>query len=244
VHPGHGAGSLLPETPPYFARVKRLNQAGPAVLGLAADYSGVKPIDPRQAEEAMRHGAWLIDLRDADAFCAAHPAGALNIGHGPKIGYWAGWVVPAGTPLVLLASDAGEASDAGRQLLRVALEHVEGYIDGGFDAWRRAGLPLATIEQVNADDFTARPAHADGLTVIDVRTRGEWQEGHIAGSLHIPVGELAGRAAELPRTGRVATICEAGYRSTLAASLLLRAGLSGVLTVKGGMETIRSVRRA
>ena len=79
-----------------------------------------------------------------------HPAGALNIAFGPRVGYWAGWVVPAGTRVVLLARNAGEASEAGRQLLRVGLDAVEGYIEGGLEAWRLAGLPTSSIEQLRA----------------------------------------------------------------------------------------------
>ena len=140
---------------------------------------------------------------------------------------------------MLLASNAGEAAEAGRQLLRVGLDAVEGYIDGGIEAWRRAGLPTSAIEQIGAGDFRERLARADGLTVIDVRTAREWQEGHIAGAMHIPIGELTGRTGDVPRTGPVATICEGGYRSTLAASLLSRAGVSDVLTVEGGMGAYR-----
>ena len=78
--------------------------------------------------------------------------------------------------------------------------------------------------------------------MIDVRTAREWHDGHIAGTLHIPVGELAGRMSDVPRDRSVATICEGGYRSTLAASLLSRAGLKDVLTIEGGMEAYRAAR--
>ncbi len=229
----------LPETPPYFKWMKRINQEGPAVLGLAAGYSGVIAIDARQAAAAVAQGACLIDLRGADDFCSEHPAGALNMAFGPRVGYWAGWVVPTGTRVVLLARNAGEASEAWRQLLRVGLDAVEGRIEGGLEAWRSAGLPTSSIAQIDAGDFAQRRAH--GLTVIDVRTEHEWQAGHIAGAVHIPIGELAGRLGEVPGNAPVATICEGGYRSTLAASMLARAGVRDVLTVVGGMSAYRSL---
>jgi hydroxyacylglutathione hydrolase len=229
----------LPETPPYFKEMKRINQEGPAPLGLAAGYSGLTAIDATQAAAALGQGACLIDLRGADAFCSEHPSGALNIAFGPRVGYWSGWVVPTGTRIVLLARHAGEASEAGRQLLRVGLDRLEGCIEGGLEAWRVAGLPVSSIQQIGTDEFSERLAREKRLTVIDVRTAREWQDGHIAGTLHIPVGELAGRMADVPRTGPVATICEGGYRSTLAASMLSRAGVGDVLTIKGGMEAYR-----
>jgi hydroxyacylglutathione hydrolase len=231
----------LPETPPYFQRMKRINQDGPPVLGLASGFPGVAAIDARHAASAVRGGAYLIDLRGADAFCAAHPAGALNIGYGPKVGYWAGWVVPPGRSIVLLASNGREAAEAGRQLLRVGLDTVEGYVEGGLEAWRRAGLPTSAIERISLRAFGERVERADGLTIVDVRTAGEWRSGHLEGAMHVPVGELASRTGEMPRSGTVATICEGGYRSTLAASLLSRAGVGNVLTVEGGMSAYRSL---
>lgn len=231
----------LPETPPYFRRMKRINQDGPPRLGLASGYAGVAAIDAMRAASAVREGAYLIDLRGADAFCAAHPTGALNIGYGPKVGYWAGWVVPPGRRIVLLASNAREAAEAGRQLLRVALDAIEGYIEGGLEVWRSAGLPTSAIQRISLRDFNERVERADGLTVVDVRTSREWQAGHLEGATHVPLGELASRTGDVPRTGTVVTICEGGYRSTLAASLLTRAGARNVLTVEGGMSAYRSL---
>jgi hydroxyacylglutathione hydrolase len=230
----------LPETPAYFRRMKRINQEGPSLLGLASGYPGVAAIEAAHAAAAVHEGAYLIDLRRAEAFCAAHPTGALNIGFGPKVGYWAGWVVPSGRPLVLLASNAREASESGRQLLRVGLDTIGGYIEGGFEAWHKAGLPTSAIERISARDFGDRVERSDDLTVVDVRTEHEWRAGHFEGAMHVPLGELPSRTGDVPRTGTVATICEAGYRSTLAASLLSRAGVDKVLTVEGGMSAFRS----
>ena len=80
---------------------------------------------------------------DAEAFSASHPDGALNIAFGPKVGYWAGWVIPAGARIVLLASDETEATEAARQLLRVGFDSVMGYVEGGASAWEAARLPTA-----------------------------------------------------------------------------------------------------
>ena len=75
--------------------------------------------------------------------------------------------------------------------------------------------------------------------MVDVRTSREWNAGHIEGAVHIPLGDLARRASELPRDRPVATICEGGYRSSLAATVLSRAGLDGVINVAGGMTAWR-----
>ncbi len=232
----------LPETPPYFSRMKRVNQDGPPLRRLADGYPGVGAIGVARAASAARAGAILLDLRAADAFCGAHPPGALSLAYGPKVGYWAGWILPGDARIVLLASNEREAAEAGRQLLRVGIDAVEGYIDGGLDAWRDAGLPTSHIPQITPRELRERVARGDGLTVMDVRSPREWQDGHIDGATHVPVGDLGRRAADVPRDAAVATICEGGYRSTLAASLLSRAGVGTVLNVTGGMAAYRALQ--
>jgi hydroxyacylglutathione hydrolase len=234
----------LPETPQYFQRMKRLNRAGPALHGLADGYRGVQSIDTARFAAAVAEGATVIDLRSAEAFCADHPAGALSMAFGPRVGYWAGWVVPGEARIVLLASSGAEASEAGRQLLRVGLDHVEGYMDARAGAWREGSLASARLPQISARELLDRLGRRDGLMLVDVRTPHEWQEGHIAGAMHIPVGEIGARAGDLTQCAGVATICEGGYRSILAASLLSRAGVRDVINVAGGMAACRALAAA
>ena len=232
----------LPETPPYFAELKRLNQIGPPVLGLGQALPATPALSPEEAADALGTGALLIDLRDAETFAHGHPAGAINIGFGSKIGYWAGWVVPITTPVVLLSEgDGRQLVEARRQLLRVGVDRVVGHVNGGFAAWRTANLPVAHLSRLSAREFHDRTTLSAPLTVVDVRTRQEFDEGHIAGAVNLPVGALASRAGEIPRGVPVATICEAGYRSSLAASVLARAGFGPIVNIAGGMTAYRAV---
>lgn len=228
----------LPETPPYFARMKRLNQQGPPLLGLGREYLGVERLTPERAGAAVRRGAVPIDLRGAESFCASHVRSALNIAFGSKVGFWAGWVVPGGAPVVLLGGER-EATEASRQLLRVGLDEIVGFLEGGEDAWRNAELDIAQICQITVRDLRDRVGRRDDLTLLDVRTSHEWQSGHIASATHVPVGSIVAHSAAISREAPVATICEGGVRSSLAASLLARAGLRNVLNVAGGMAAYR-----
>lgn len=231
----------LPDTPPYFGRMKKLNQEGPPLLGLVAGYRGPLPISATAAASAIRGGAVLIDLRKGAAFAAEHPVGALNLPFGPKVGYWGGYVLPMESRVVLLAASPREAEDAGRQLLRIGISRVDGYINGGLDAWRQADLPMASIGTTNAERLQAALGGPREPVVIDVRSNKEWNTGHIEGAVHIPLGELAQRASQIPRDRPVVTICEGGYRSSLAGSVLARAGLDQVTTVQDGMSAWRTV---
>lgn len=231
----------LPDTPPYFPRMKKLNQAGPPLMGLVNGYRGPAAISPGSAATAIRAGALLLDLRGASAFAAAHPLGALNVAYGPKVGYWAGYVLPDDARVVLLASSAHEAMETGRQLLRIGVSRIDGYVNGGYEGWRDAGLPTAAYPITNVQDLHGALTGTNPPLVIDVRTEREWQKGHLPGAMHIPLGDLARRASEIPRDRTVATMCEAGYRSALAASVLARAGLDRIINVAGGMSAWRAL---
>jgi hydroxyacylglutathione hydrolase len=232
----------LPDTPPYFPRMKKLNQQGLPLLGLADGYEGPEPLAPQAAADALRSGTLLIDLRSAAAFAAAHPAGALNLGYGPKVGYWGGYVFPPDPRIVLLASADRDVADAARQLLRVGVSSIDGYVNGGFDAWRQAGLPVesTTVTDVAGLRETLNAAHPP--VVVDVRTPREFKAGHIDGALNVPLGEVQSRAHAIPAGRPVAVICEAGYRSSLASSVLAREGVTGIVNVTGGMSAWRALQ--
>ncbi|MEV4715427.1 rhodanese-like domain-containing protein [Micromonospora sp. NPDC049374] len=94
------------------------------------------------------------------------------------------------------------------------------------------------MQEVNLADFAA--AHADGVTVVDVREPFEYVEGHVPGARSVPlgqlaavVGELAAVVGELPRSRPVYVICAGGGRSLSAAQFLARAGIDA-RSVAGG----------
>jgi hydroxyacylglutathione hydrolase len=229
----------LPETPPYFARMKRLNCEGPPLLDLADGYRGVAPLDLDTAADAIRGGAVPIDLCDDDAVCGEHIAAALRIAFGPKIGYWAGWVLAAGSRIVLLTPDGSRAAEAGRQLLRIGFDTIDGYVTAPASEWRGAGFPISRVTQISVDELRHRFERDGELTLMDVRSEREWNAGHVAGAIHVPIGEVNARLVDLDKDTPIATICEGGYRSMLAASILIRAGFHNVLNVAGGMGAYR-----
>jgi hydroxyacylglutathione hydrolase len=233
----------LPETPAYFVRMKKINRVGPEVLGLADGAPRVPAIKPAAAAALAADGAVIVDLRPPAAFVAGHPYGAIHLGFGPKVGYWAGWVIPPDSPIILLADELAHVQDAAVQLARVGLDRVDGAVAGGYEAWIGAGLPVASLDQMSAADLRARAADRQ-LHLLDVRSVREYQAGHIDGSVNVPVGDVPDRARLLPTDGVFATICEGGYRSTLAASLLAREGVAHIINVIGGMAAYRAMESA
>ena len=228
----------IPGTPPYFARMKRVNKAGPPIVDPARRLPAIRPA---AAAALAADGALIIDLRTAAAFAEGHPYGALNIGYGSKVGYWAGWVIPPDVPLILLTDDPAQAQEALVQLLRVGLDDVQGVVSGGFEAWTAAALPVAEVQLMSAAEFRRHVESRQPMQIVDVRTPHEWKSGHVDGAVNIPVGEIPERAGNLPSDTLVVTICEGGYRSSLAASLLAQEGVARVANVTGGMAAYRAL---
>jgi len=231
----------LPETPAYFARMKEINRAGPRLFNLAERGRAVPAIRPAAAAALAADGARLIDLRSPDDFASAHPYGAINLAFGPKVGFWGGWLLEPDDPTVLIAPEPSQAQEAAAQLMRVGLDRIEGYISGGFDAWRDAALPTATLNYISVTELRTALGSGRPPRVLDVRTVREWDSGHIEGALNVPLGDLPSRLVEIPRDEPIAVICEGGYRSSLAASLLAHEGLMDVVNVTGGMAAYRGV---
>ncbi len=227
-----------PAVPRYFARMRPTNQAGPRVLG---GIPGPIPIALDELRRLVAAGGIVLDLRDPAAFAAGHLPGSLSIPAGSSFATWLGWVVDYDRPAVLIleGDDPAAWDDAIRQALRIGHEAIAGYLEGGLASWAAAGLPVEANERLTVGELAAAVDRGGPLAplVIDVRQASEYEAGHVDGAWHIGAGELTGRLAELPRDRPIATICAAGYRASVAASLLDAAGFTNVSPVVGGVDT-------
>jgi hydroxyacylglutathione hydrolase len=120
--------------------------------------------------------------------------------------------------------------------MRVGLDDVQGFLQGGMSAWSGAGLSVARTPQIAPRELQRQLTGGDRPQVLDVRTDDEWREGHLPGALHIMGGYLPERIGDVPRDRPLVVMCGSGYRSTIAASVLERAGLSAVTNLTGGMK--------
>jgi hydroxyacylglutathione hydrolase len=216
----------VPPLPTYYPRMKALNAHGaPSLHGLPGE-----PLSPSQIE-AMRATVTLLDVRSAHDFARAHLAGAINIGAGPSLSLWAGWILDPERPIVLISED-GDLDEAGRSLLRVGLDKIAGHLQHGMAAWIASGRSVSQTAQTSV---TAASRELGEAVVIDVRDDNERATGSIPGSLHVPLGNLPQSLSTLPRDKSMRTVCGSGYRSSVAASLLEAAGFKDVSSIDGGM---------
>jgi hydroxyacylglutathione hydrolase len=202
--------------PRYYAHMAALNRRGPAATELAPP----PPVDAAGLRARIEAGEWVVDLRDRAAFAAEHVRGTVGIALGSQFATYLGWLVPWGTPVTLLGDRAEQITEAQRSLSRIGIDRLAGAAVGApGDLGEVAGFPVATFADLAAAAPTA---------VLDVRRQDERALGHLPGSLHIPLADLADRVGELPAE-RVWVHCAAGFRAAIGASLLARAGHDVVL---------------
>ncbi len=215
--------------PPNVAHIVALNR-GPLIESIGAPAR----LTPHGFEAAIAGGALAIDSRTNEQFDEAHIPGAISAsaydtGFATKVAE----MVPVDADLLIVAASDGNELEAAELLAAVGLS-VSGFLGGGMTAWRAVDRPVARIEAIDLAELARRLESGEGPQVLDVRGAAEWQEGHVPGSIHIPFAELRDRLDELPRDRPIATICKAGKRSGLAASILQREGFEGVVHISRG----------
>ena len=205
--------------PAYYAHMAPANLAGPA----GPDLSPPRPADAAELRRRIEAGEWVVDLRDRIAFAAGHVPGTFSIPLDQRFATYLGWLIPWGTPLTLLGDSPEQIAWAQRELARIGIDRLAAAATGRPETW--AGeRGVASMRLAKFGDLAAAMDAGEGRPVVlDVRRRLEWAESHIAGAVHIPLHELAGKIAELP-PGEVWVHCESGYRSTVAASMLAARG--------------------
>jgi len=216
--------------PTYYAQMGPLNLSG----GIPVDLSPPAPVDPVELGRRIHRGDWVVDLRQRRAFAAEHLTGTVGIELADALSTYLGWLLPWGTPITLLGDDADQVAEAQLQLVRIGIDRPSGASTGGPDAWA-PDLDRGSYEVV---DFATLAAREDDVTVLDVRRHDEWADGHIDGSVHIPLDELLDRLDELPDE-TLWVHCASGFRASIAASLLDRAGRDVVL-IDGDYENAAS----
>ena len=241
--------SDLPVRPGYFALDAEINRAGAPALNDLPPLRALAPEEVERLTADRSSGAIVLDTRPAAQFGAAHIPGSVHIALGGQYATWAATLLGLARPIVLVAEDPQQLEEARMRLARVGIEKVAGYLDGGVEAWQRAGRALAEVPQISVVDLAQQLRDApESVQVLDVRNAMEWQGGHIESARHAALDQLALTPAEnaesrlaklvggLDPAVPIAVHCKSGYRSSIASSLLARAGARSVLNVVGGFD--------
>ena len=226
----------LPTRPEYFLQDAQINRAGAPALAALPELTAMSATE---LKTLIEDGTFVLDVRPNADFAAAHVPGSINIALSGQFASWAGAIMGLGARPVLVADTPEQYAEARLRLARVGIEDPRGYLSGGIAAWKQAGFPLAEIPQATELELSRR-LQAGGLQLLDVRREGEFQGGHIDSAQWFPLDNFKLSAPEIDPARPLAVHCQGGYRSMIACSLLMRAGVKNVINVAGGFDAWRS----
>ena len=224
----------LPARPEYFAREVDLNRRGAAPI---SDLPPLKAFDAPEVLQLQKEGAVVVDTRPAMQFAVAHVPGSLHIALTGQYASWAARILGLDRQLIIAGEDPDHVRESQLRLARVGVENVAGYLADGIAGWVMNGYELEYIPQVAVQDFAElREEQGERMAVLDVREPGEVSTEAIENSMRIPLGHLQSRVDELDKTKLWVVHCKGGYRSSIATSILRRAGIGDVANLTGGFD--------
>jgi len=233
----------IPPAPLYFPINAKINKEGYDSLDEVLE-QGMKPLSVRDFKKRMKNDVMILDTRNSEKFTEGFIPGSVSIGLNGRFAEWAGSLLPYETPL-LLVCDPGKEKESIIRLARVGLDNVQGYLEGGYDAWKNSNEPSDMIINVEADELMMDMPFDQNLIVMDVRRPVEFAEGHLSEALNIPLNEMTdpGKIANIDDRHNLYVHCASGYRSVIAASLLKRQGFHNLRNVAGGWDKIREQQK-
>jgi glyoxylase-like metal-dependent hydrolase (beta-lactamase superfamily II)/rhodanese-related sulfurtransferase len=227
----------LPPPPAYFPMNVKLNKEG---------YSNVEDII-KEAKAfnaktfelvANDTDALILDVRHQDDFSKGHIPRSIFIGIQGQFAPWVGALILDYKQPILLVTPEGKEKETITRLARVGYDNTIGFLDGGFNAWKEAGLEYDTLNSVTAEELQAK-INEEKILVFDVRKPGEYSSEHIENVPSTPLNFLNEHLAEFPKVENFYIHCAGGYRSVIAASILKARGYHNVVDVKGGYDAIK-----
>jgi rhodanese-related sulfurtransferase len=201
-----------------------------------ATSSKLQPFGGAQLVEEQRNGALVLDVRTPEQFVSFHIRGAMQIGLAGPFASWAAVLIAPAQKLVLVAEDIQRVLEARTRLIRVGLEHVIGYSIADERQWRGEGIDVAGIAIHRCADVCQILQRNPSMQLVDVRSQAEWLRGHLPGAVSVPLLDLASEAQHIDRSRPSLVYCREGYRSTTAASILLRKSVGDVGILIDGVE--------
>lgn len=224
--------------PPYFSAMHRLNQEGPPILNLLPDPI---PFSIDEFAEAMNKEMVVLDVRSPEAFAGASIPGSIAIPL-EMIPSFAGWFLPYDKPIGLVVDRLEQVETAVRYLIRIGYDAISGYLEKGLHKWEVSGRRYERIPTIYAEEVLQRINAKENFTLLDVRSKEEFEKGHLPNAINVYVGELPYNLDKIPKNGRPLTVfCSTGRRSTIAASLLKNNGFERVEDWLGSMSACSAI---
>jgi glyoxylase-like metal-dependent hydrolase (beta-lactamase superfamily II)/rhodanese-related sulfurtransferase len=234
----------LRTAPVYFAVNASINQKGYEAIDVVKT-RGIQTLSIEQFKQLAKEDAVILDTRPATEFTESFIPGSLFIGLEGRFAEWAGSLLPFDKKIILI-TPAGKEEETVIRLARVGFDKMNGVLSGGFEAWRNAGEKTDMIIDVEPDELMMDIPHDPNLVIVDVRTEIEHADGHLKGSVNLPLSDMTDVAllAQFEEEENLYVHCAGGYRSVIAISILKKEGINNVRNILGGWAKIKEEEKA
>ncbi|MBV1925362.1 MAG: MBL fold metallo-hydrolase [Dokdonia sp.] len=230
---------LLPP-PAYFPMNVKMNKEGYQSIDEVLK-RGQRALSPVAFEAAANEtGAVILDVRHQNDFAKGHIPGSIFIGIDDSFAPWVGALIKDVKQPILLITNKGRIEEAITRLSRVGFDNTLGYLEGGFEAWKKAAKEYDTVTSIPASEFKLIEDDSNNqVPVFDVRRPSEFQSEHIVNAYNTPLSTINDHLAEYPDNELFYVHCESGYRSIIAASILKSRGIHNLIDIQGGFKAIK-----
>jgi hydroxyacylglutathione hydrolase len=183
----------------------------------------------------------VVDTRSPLSFASGHIEGSYNIWL-DGLAKFAGWILGYEKDILLVTEIQEDIETVWRYIVRLGFDRIRGYLCEGIGDWQNSGMPLEQSGVDTAAHLYEKLKEDKNVFLLDVREKEEYSSGHIPGAVNIYVGELENRLQEVPSDRPVVSMCSAGNRGGLGASILARHGYPGVYNLLGGTDAWKKKR--
>lgn len=218
--------------PPYFSMMERLNHDGPPPLACPLSLLN---LTVQQVKELQKKGAQVVDIRSPASFAGGHLPGSLHVWR-DGVPSFAGYFLNYEKPVVIVDDFNADPVAVRRQFARLGYDNLAGCLEGGFMTWAKAAEPMGTVRTWTVHELKANLGDPN-IYLLDLRDDLNYRKhGYLPGAHHVYVGELPSFISNVPSAGKdIVCFCDAGYKSSIAGSLLLQQGFPKVTVVLGSM---------
>jgi hydroxyacylglutathione hydrolase len=217
--------------PAYFSRMEVLNRNGPPPLPCPLH---IPVLTVSKVKDLRKKGAQVVDIRSPSSFAGGHVPGSLHIWR-EGLSAFAGYFLNYDDPIVIVDDFNQDLGEVRRQFARIGYDNLAGCLDGGFMAWAKAAEPVGTVKTWTVHELKNHLGEPS-LYLLDLRDETNYRKhGHLPGAHQIYAGEFRSFICKVPEGKEIVCFCDAGYKSSVAASLLLQEGFKDVVVVLGSM---------
>lgn len=230
---------ILPP-PQYFSKNAMLNKQGYQSFDQILEKGSI-PLDPVSFEAlANQHAAVVLDVRSPEEYLNQHVPNSIFIGLNGSFAPWVGALITDLEQPLLLVVPEGKAEEAVTRLSRVGYDNTLGYLEGGLEAWIKAGKETQTIESIDANTFKDNyQTQGEHMNILDVRKPGEFETQHLQTGTSFPLDFINENMNQLDKEKPYYVHCAGGYRSAIAASILSARGFTKLTDIKGGFGALK-----